>query len=69
MSWLVHLADQGCLMLGIGRGADGLAYDGVDGALGLLGLTPQDYEESLARLVKEMDNAREMVGIVQATPN
>jgi len=69
MPWLVHLADQGCLMLGIGRGADGLAYDGADGALERLGLNRQDYEEALARLVKEMDNAREMVGIVQASPN
>lgn len=69
MPWVIHLADQGCLMLGIGRGADGLAYDGLDGALGKLGLAQPDFEEALAQLVKEMDNAREMIGIVHASPN
>jgi hypothetical protein len=69
MPWIVHLADQGCLMLGIGRGADGLAYDGMDGALSRLGLSQQDFEESLAQLVKEMDTAREMIGIVQPAAN
>ena len=69
MPWVVHLADQGCLMLGIGRGADGLAYDGLDGALGCLKLTQQDFEEALAQLVREMDNAREMIGIVHSPPN
>ncbi len=56
-------------MLGVGRGADGLAYDGIDGAMGKLGLTQPDFEEALAQLVKEMDNAREMIGIVHASPN
>ena len=69
MPWVVHLADQGCLMLGIGRGADGLAYDGIDGAMGKLGLTQPDFEEALAQLVKEMDSARELIGIVHASLN
>ena len=56
-------------MLGIGRGADGLAYDGLDGALGCLGLSQQDFEESLAQLVREMDTARELIGIVQPATN
>jgi HD-like signal output (HDOD) protein len=69
MPWVIHLADQGCLMLGIGRGADGLAYEGLDGALDKLGLAQADFEEALARLVKEMDSAREMIGIVHASTN
>jgi len=56
-------------MLGIGRGADGLAYDGLDGALSHLGLSQQDFEEALAQLVREMDSAREMIGIVHSTSN
>jgi putative nucleotidyltransferase with HDIG domain len=69
MPWIVHLADQGCIMLGIGRGADGLAYEGLDGAMNRLGLSQQDFEEALAQLVREMDTARDMVGIVQSTAN
>jgi hypothetical protein len=69
MPWIVHLADQGCLMLGIGRGADGLAYDGMDGALGCLGLSQKDFEEALAQLVIEMGTARELIGIVQHAAN
>lgn len=69
MPWIVHLADQGCLMLGIGRGADGLAYDGLDGALSRIGMSQQQFEGALALLVKELDNAREMVGIVPPAPH
>ena len=69
MPWLVHLADQGCLMLGIGQGSDGLAYDGLDEAMKRLGLAQADFEAALARLVKELDNARELVGIVQPSPH
>jgi putative nucleotidyltransferase with HDIG domain len=67
--WIVHLADQGCLMLGIGRGADGLAYHGLDEAMSRLGLSQKDFEESLALLVREIDNARELIGIVQSPSN
>jgi putative nucleotidyltransferase with HDIG domain len=31
--WLIHLADQGCIMMGIGSGTDGLSYHGLDGAM------------------------------------
>ena len=65
MPWLVHLADQGCLMLGIGQGSDGLAYDGLDESMKRLNLAQADFEGALARLVKELDDARELIGIVQ----
>ncbi len=66
MPWLIHLADQGCLMMGIGLGTDGLSYHGVDEAMSRFGITHKDFEDAMALLVKEMDDARELVGIVQS---
>ena len=65
MPWLIHLADQGCLMMGIGLGTDGLLYHGLDEAMSRFGFTHKDFEEAMALLVKELDSARELVGIVQ----
>ena len=66
MPWLIHLADQGCLMMGIGGGTDGLSYHGLDEAMSRFGFTHKDYEEAMALLFRELDNARELVGIVQS---
>jgi putative nucleotidyltransferase with HDIG domain len=63
--WLIHLADQACLMLGIGRGTDGLAYYSLEDAIRRFNLSRTEYEEGLSRLVKELDSARELIGIVQ----
>ena len=63
--WIVHLADQVCLMLGIGKGTDGLAYYGMACALGRFHLSQKDLETVMAEFVKEFENARELVGIVQ----
>ncbi len=63
--WLIHLADKGCLMMGIGLGTDGLLYHGLDEAMSRLGITHKDFEGAMVLLVKEMDGARELVGIVQ----
>ena len=65
MPWLIHLADQGCLMMGIGGGTDGLSYHGIDEAMSRYGFTKEDFEEAMALLFRELDNARELVGIVQ----
>jgi putative nucleotidyltransferase with HDIG domain len=63
--WIIHLADQACLMLGIGRGTDGLAYHGLEDAIRRFDLSRSDYEDGLSLLVKELDAARELIGIVQ----
>ncbi len=63
--WIIHLADQACLMLGIGRGTDGLAYHGLEDAIRRFDLSRTDYEDGLSLLVKELDAARELIGIVQ----
>jgi putative nucleotidyltransferase with HDIG domain len=63
--WIVHLADQVCLMLGIGQGTDGLAYYGMACAVDRFNLSQKDLETIMAEFLKEFENAREMVGIVQ----
>ncbi len=65
VTWIVHLADQACLMLGIGRGTDGLAYRELDQSLHLFGLSPKDLEAAMATLVKELEESKDLVGIVQ----
>jgi putative nucleotidyltransferase with HDIG domain len=66
--WLIHLADQACLMMGIGYGTDGLSYHGLDEAMHRFGFTTRDFEEAMSLLVTELDSARELIGIVQSTP-
>ena len=65
--WIVHLADQACLMLGIGKGTDGLAYYGMACAVDRFNLSQNDLETVMAEFLKEFENARELVGIVQSS--
>jgi len=65
MPWLIHLADQGCLMMGIGYGTDGLSYHGLDEAMSRFDFTNKDFEEAMSLLFAELDGARELIGIVQ----
>jgi putative nucleotidyltransferase with HDIG domain len=65
MPWLIHLADQGCLIMGIGNGTDGLSYHGLNEAMSRFGFTNKDFEEAMSFLFTELDSARELIGIVQ----
>ncbi len=65
MPWLIHLADQGCHMMGIGIGTDGLSYHALDEAMSRYGITHEAYEDAMLLFVQELNNAREIVGIVQ----
>jgi len=65
MPWLIHLADQGCLMMGIGIGADGLSYNGLDEAMSRYGFAHKDLEDAASLMIIELNNAQELVGIVQ----
>ena len=67
LPWIVHLADQACLMLGIGKGTDGLAYYGMACAVDRFNLSQKDLETVMADFLKEFENARELVGIVQSS--
>jgi putative nucleotidyltransferase with HDIG domain len=62
---LVYLADQACLRMGIGVGTDGLSSQGLDEAMRWFGFTNKDFEEAMTLLFAELDNARELIGIVQ----
>lgn len=62
--WLVYLADQLCLMTGIGGGADGLAYRGLKDAFERFKLRQQDVEEAMILLLRRMEDARELLEIV-----
>ena len=65
MPWLIHLADQACLIMGIGWGTDGLSYHALDEAMSRFGFTHKEFEEAMTLLVTELDSARELIGIVQ----
>jgi putative nucleotidyltransferase with HDIG domain len=64
--WLIYLADQACLMMGIGIGTDGLSDHMLDEAMNRLGFTNKDFEEATTLLFAELDNACELIGIVQS---
>jgi putative nucleotidyltransferase with HDIG domain len=64
MAWIVYLADQLCMMLGIGNGVDGLAYRGVSEVLKKFNLRDKDLEVNMMNLLDALANARSMLEIV-----
>jgi HD-like signal output (HDOD) protein len=62
-----HLADALKMTLGVGLGADGLAYELDEGALGALGLAePSRLEGLVAELGRRMSGAQEWFGAAGA---
>lgn len=64
MPWIVHMADQACLMLGLGGGIDGLSYRAVDQVLKKFNLRMKDLEMSMVLLTDDLNRARELINIV-----
>ncbi|OPY14090.1 HDOD domain-containing protein [Syntrophus buswellii] len=64
MQWIVYLADQLCMMLGIGNGVDGLAYRGVSKVLRKFDLRDKDLQVYMMDLLDALDDARSMLEIV-----
>ncbi len=64
MPWIVYMADQACLMLGLGGGIDGLSYRAVDQVLKKFNLRMKDLEMSMVLLTDDMNRARELINIV-----
>ena len=58
---LVHIADAGVLMLGIGAGMDGLAYKAKDEAYKLLGLKEKDLMSCMGDLWAELVEIEETI--------
>lgn len=63
--WLIYLADQACMMMGIGGGADGLAYRGLKEVINKFGLRQRNFEESIVLLLKDLDKAKELLDLVE----
>ena len=63
--WLIYLADQACMMMGIGGGTDGLAYRGLKEVIDKFGLRQRDLEESIVLLLKDLDKAKELLDLVE----
>jgi putative nucleotidyltransferase with HDIG domain len=63
-AWLVYLADQACIMMGIGLGSDGLAYKGLSEVITKFKLRQRDFEECIMLMLEDLDRAREVIGMV-----
>ncbi|MBP8980962.1 MAG: HDOD domain-containing protein [Syntrophobacterales bacterium] len=61
---LVYIADQFCLMMGIDGGMDGLAHRGITEVMKKYGLKENDLEESMLQLFDELEQANELLHIV-----
>jgi putative nucleotidyltransferase with HDIG domain len=59
--WLVYLADQACLMLGLDGGADGLAHKGLEEVMGLFDFRAADLEKSLIELHDALGKAKDLL--------
>ena len=65
-AWLIYLADQACMMMGIGgSGADDLAYRGLKEVMDKFKIHHKEFEESLVLLLGDLENARELVDLVK----
>jgi len=63
--WLIYLADQVCLMMGIGGGEDGLAYRGLGEVIDRFGFCQRDLEECIVLLLDDLESARELVDLAE----
>lgn len=64
MPWIVYIADQTCLMLGVGGGVDGLSYRAVSQVLKKFNLRMKDLEMSMVLLTEDLNRARELISII-----
>jgi putative nucleotidyltransferase with HDIG domain len=64
MPWIVYIADQTCLMLGVGGGVDGLSYRAVSEVLKKFNLRMKDLEMSMVLLTDDLNRAKELISIV-----
>jgi putative nucleotidyltransferase with HDIG domain len=64
MPWIVYMADQACLMMGIGGGVEGLAQRAVSQLLKKFNLRIRDLEMSMVMLSDDLNRAKELMSIV-----
>jgi putative nucleotidyltransferase with HDIG domain len=64
MPWIVYMADQTCLMIGLGGGVEGLAQRAVSQLLKKFNLRMRDLEMSMVMLSDDLNRAKELMSIV-----
>jgi putative nucleotidyltransferase with HDIG domain len=64
LCWIIYLADQVCLIMGIGGGTDGLAYWGLKEVIDTLKIRHKDLESGMMELLVDLENAQELISIV-----
>ncbi|OPL16159.1 MAG: hypothetical protein AVO38_08800 [delta proteobacterium ML8_D] len=65
LPWIIYLADQACMMMGIGGGADSLAYRGLKEVVNKFDLRQRDFEKSIVLLLKDLDKAKDLLDLVK----
>lgn len=61
---ILYVADNVCMMMGIGGGADGLAYRFHKDVLRKLGITPVDLQEIIASFGSEMKKVEDLLNVI-----
>lgn len=64
MPWIVYMADEACLMMGIGSAVEGLAQRAVGELLKKFNLRMRDLEQSMLLLSDDLKSARELLSII-----
>jgi putative nucleotidyltransferase with HDIG domain len=65
-AWLIYLADQACMIMGIGGGgADDLAYRGLEEVMDKFNICHRDFEKMIIQLFGELEKAKELVNLVE----
>ena len=64
MPWIVYMADEACLMMGIGSSVEGLAQRAVGELLTKFNLRMKDLEMSMVLLSDDLNSARELISII-----
>jgi putative nucleotidyltransferase with HDIG domain len=64
MPWIVYMADEACLMMGIGSSVEGLAQRAVGELLKKFNLRMRDLEKSMVMLSDDLNAAKELISII-----
>lgn len=64
LPWLVYLADEACLMMGMGSPVEGLAQRAVGQVLTKFNLRMKDLEKSMVLLSDDLSKARDLINII-----
>jgi len=64
MPWIVYMADEACLMMGIGSSVEGLAQRAVGALLKKFNLRMRDLEKSMVMLSDDFNSARDLTKII-----